>query len=294
MRQTKLPDELIIVDGSSKDNTLTKIKQYVQLFSEAKSTIKVLIKKGNRSVGRNEAIKNTSNDIILCTDAGNVLDTKWIVNIIKQFQDKSVDVVAGYYKGKASTIFEKCLVPYVLVMEDRVNPRTFLPATRSMAFRKKIWEEVGGFPEQFSHNEDYVFAKKIKDYGAKIIFVRDAIVEWLPRNNYKSAFVMFFRFAYGDIEAGIVRRKVLLIFVRYVLGITFLLSGLLLHPFYSILLSISFIFYVIWAIMKNYKYVKHSKAIFILPILQLTSDIAVLAGSFIAFLKKYTVRKVFV
>ena len=65
-------------------------------------------------------------------------------------------------------------------MEDKIKEE-FLPATRSMAFRKEVWKKIGGFDENLSHNEDYAFANKIKKLGFKIKFVQDAVVNWIPR-----------------------------------------------------------------------------------------------------------------
>lgn len=287
LRQSLLPDEVIFVDGGSDDTTVNILKKHIQIFTKSKSKLQVSIKKGNRSVGRNEAVRNASNDIILCTDAGNVLDTNWVKNIVQPFKDNNIVVVAGYYRGIANSVFEKCLIPYVLVMEDRVDSQSFLPATRSMAFRKTIWKKVGGFPEEFSHNEDFVFARELQKLEVPIAFVKNATVAWYPRNTAKQAFNMFYRFAYGDIESGIVRRKVQFIFFRYIVGLSFFFVGLIIQSFFIIIVcSVLLGLYLLWAIMKNYKYVKDVRAIFVLPFLQLLSDLAVLTGSTMAFLRK--------
>jgi len=278
--QSRLPDEIIIVDGGSRDRTVAKIKNLKLKIKNYNGKFKTIVKKGNRSVGRNEAIKNSSNGIIICSDAGCILDKNWVKNIIEPFINPGVDVVAGYYKGNAKTIFQKCLIPYVLVTEDKINSQNFLPATRSMAFKKSIWEKVGRFPEEFSNNEDYVFAKKLKKISANIVFEKSAIAYWMPRDNLKDAFAMFYRFAKGDSESRIFRPKVFLIFLRYILGLTllslfFLLkSDLILNTLYLIL-----IIYVLWSILKNYKYVKDIRAVLFLPLLQIISDIAVMLGT---------------
>ncbi len=278
--QSKKPDEIIIVDGGSRDGTMKRIKEVSLKKKEYKGKFKVLIKPGNRSVGRNEAIRNASGDIIVCSDSGNVLDKDWTMNITEPFSDSSVAVVAGYYKGLAKNVFQKCVIPYALVMPDKVNPDNFLPATRSVAFRKSIWKKIGGFDERLSHNEDYAFAKALQKAKAKIIFKKDAIIYWTPRGTFKQAFIMMYRFAYGDAQAKIWRPKVILIFARYLIGLLVLLAAVILK---SVLLFLVFfslaLLYLVWAILKNYKYVNEWQAIFILPMLQLVADWAVLKGT---------------
>lgn len=287
--QTKLPDEVIIVDGGSDDATVRKIMNYKIRMKKAGVAFNIIIKKGNRSVGRNEAIENAKGKIIVCTDAGNILDRKWIECIIKPFHYK-IDVVAGYYKGIAKNTFEKCLIPYVLVMPDKINPQNFLPATRSMAFTKKIWEKIGGFDERYHHNEDYVFANQLKNAYAQIFFEKEAIAKWLPRNTYEEVFIMFFRFALGDAEAGIFRPKVFLLFLRYIIALSLIILIFIFGTFFLVSACILLLIYIYWSIKKNYRYVNKYKALVILPALQFTADIAVMSGTLLGMRKIFFVR----
>ena len=282
VRQSLYPEQIIIVDGGSSDNTLNLIKNFNK---KNKLNIFLLEKKGNRSVGRNYAIANARNKIILCSDAGCVLDKNWAKNIIKPFVEQNIDVVAGYYKGRADNIWGKCIIPYVLVMSNRLNPEKFLPATRSMAFRKKVWEELDGFDERLSHNEDYAFSQKLLARNKKITFVKTAIVEWLPPQTINKFARMIFRFALGDSQAGILRPKVGLIFLRYLIFIILLAYFVLYrNGFASIVIATGVILYLIWSIEKNYRYINDIRALVILPLLQITSDICVIMGTLIGAL----------
>lgn len=280
--QVMLPSEIIIVDGGSSDNTVNKIKEVSSQYKNL--NIKIFIKTGNRSVGRNEAIKKSKFDIVLITDSGCELHKDWVKKMYSSFSS-NVDVVAGYYKGKYTNIFQKSLIPYVLVMPNKVDPNNFLPATRSMALRKKVWSSVGGFNVKYSHNEDYVFANKIKEKGFNIKFNKKAIVYWEPRSNIKSTFRMFYRFAYGDVESGIFREKVFWLIFRYLVGFYLLTMVPIMKSLYlNIFIVGGAIGYLFWTIFKNYNYVKNIKGLIFLPLIQFTADVAVLAGTIKAFL----------
>ncbi|MCL5070808.1 MAG: glycosyltransferase, partial [Actinobacteria bacterium] len=297
INQSVLPSEVIIVDGGSSDSTVESIKKQVSGIKQEqlkRVKFKVFTKKGNRSVGRNEGIKQASSETILLTDSGCILDKDWIKNIIKPFKDKNTDVVAGYYKGEFPNIFQKSLIPYVLVMPDRVNEKEFLPATRSMAFKKNIWIKAGGFDEKLSHNEDYAFANKLNEIGAKIVFSKNAVVKWIPRKNLKQAFIMFFRFALGDIQANLLRDKVVYLFLRYIFAAYLLaLAVVMKSVLLNLLIILAFFGYILWSIFKNYKYVNDTKAYFYLPLLQLTSDAAVILGTSFGFLQKISTNFIF-
>jgi glycosyltransferase involved in cell wall biosynthesis len=292
LAQTKKPDEIIIVDGRSTDKTIERIKNYESRIKDKKVVFNVLIKKGNRSVGRNEAIRHATGNIIVCSDSGNILDKNWIENIIEPFKNKNVDVVAGYYQGLAKSVFQKCLLPYAFVMPDKIDPNNFLPATRSIAFTKSIWEKVRRFNEKLSHNEDYAFAKSLQKMNANIVFKKDAIVYWIPRSTFKQAFIMFFRFAYGDAEARIWRPKVVFLFVRYIVAILLLILAIIKGSIGLIYLLVFLaLIYLVWAIVKNYRYVNAWQAIFILPTIQLVADVAVISGTIDGLVKIWDIKK---
>ncbi len=284
--QTQLPTEVIIVDAKSKDKTVDKIKVYRSKFKKKNISLKIIIKEGNRSVGRNEAIKKAGYDTILCSDSGCILEKDWIKNITKPFIFKNTSVVSGFYKPVIKNVFQKCLAAYTCVPEQKLNPDTFLPSSRSVAFKKSAWKEVGGFPENLSTCEDLVFDKKLKEKDYIFILVKNAVVYWPQRKNVWEAFLQFFCYARGDGYAHYFRPQTPTLFLRYVLGAVLLIDALALQSavlFYLFYLAI--VLYIFWSIKKNYFYIKNYKAIFFLPLLQFISDASVISGTILGFLQ---------
>ena len=274
LSQTRLPNEIIVTDGGSVDRTTEIVNEYITNGAP----IKLIIAKGNRSVGRNEAIRNASYDIIACTDAGCRADPDWLKNIIEPFEnDQSIDVVGGFYQPIANNIFGKCVGVLTICDIKRIDPNTFLPSARSVAFKKEAWRKVGGFPEQFSWNEDTSFMLNLRKVGLKFIFVPRAIVYRRVESNLKEIFWKYHFYAKGDAEACLSKKKYSLFYIRYLMG--------------AILVSIGFIFWPLWCIallcliaylakyaIKVFVKVRSAKGLVWGPLIKLAIDFAVLSG----------------
>lgn len=282
-KQTKKPTEVVIVDGGSNDSTVQKLKV---ISKKLKLQIRIIKKRGNRSVGRNTAIKASIYPIIAVTDAGCILNHNWLEKITKPFERQEVDVVAGFYRPITYGVFEKCLATYTCVMPDKLKKKNFLPSSRSVSFRKLAWERVGGYPENLDTCEDLVFDKRLKQAGMKFITVPQAIVYWPQRKNILAAAAQFFSYAHGDGKARYFRWSTPFLFGRYTLGAALLLFIIKTKTYELLsLVLLLLVVYLVWSIQKNYKYVKNWKAFFYLPLLQFVSDICVLLGTTIGFIR---------
>lgn len=284
-KQTKKPDEIIFVDGGSIDKTLYLIKQW----AKAKKNVLIFAKLGlTIAQGRNLGIKKASGDIIVHTDAGCIPHINWFEEITQPFDDSKVDVVSGFYKMTGDSFFQKCLASYLGVSLETVNPDTFLPSTRSMAFRKIIWRKVGGFSEKLERaGEDTLFNYSAKKLGATFYFQKKALVDWEIPRSFWNAVKKFYTYAKGDGQAGIWWNpqqristhniRIFSIYSRYLIGLISILWAIEKNSFFWVPISF-FIFYLIWAVKKNYSLVKTWRAFFWLPVIQIVSDFAVMAG----------------
>lgn len=264
-KQTRRPDEVILANAGSVDRL-----QLSDYRTNLNIQVLELHSSANRAVGRNRAIERAKYDHILITDAGCRLDPAWVALMADGFRE--ADVVAGFSAGEADTVFQRCQLPYVLVMPDRYDPKTFLPATRSMGITKSVWQQVGKFNEQYRFAEDYEFARRIQSLKIPIARVKTAIVYWKPRKTLLAFTRMIGEHAYGDGYSRTFRPKVVSIYVRYLvilgLGIWQLPLGIA-----------AFLLYLLYSIQKNYRYVKDPSALGYLPLLQVVSDAAVMIST---------------
>src|SRR3989344_199791 len=196
--QTKSPDEIVIVDAGSKDGTVEKIKRHL-LYRQGK--IKLLVKPGaNRSVGRNLAVKAARNELVAVSDAGCRLKPDWLKLITAPLRKKAVDAVAGFYLPEVENVFQLSSACFLVVPEKKIDPKTFLPSSRSVAFKKSAWAKAGGYPEKLKFAEDLVFAKRLRQH-TRMVTQKTALVHWRQANSLLGFFSQNVNYTSGSVEA---------------------------------------------------------------------------------------------
>jgi len=269
--QKRIPDEIVIIDAGSVDKTV----QIVRTFQKQYKLLRLLVVPGvNRSEGRNIGIERAQGPIIAVTDAGCIPKKDWLKKLITPFKDRSVDVVSGYYLPQGDSIIQKCLATYTCVLPYRLNVTTFLPASRSLAFRKSIWKKVNGFPKHLDTCEDRMFVQRLMKRDAKFVMAKDAIVYWRQHHTLSRAFKQLYTYAKGDGQARYFPhlKKAALVWIRYLVSIW-------LFFVFPVILFFLIPQYLAWVIGKGYPFVKDKRAVILLPLLQIIADFAVMAGS---------------
>lgn len=278
--QTRSPDEVVICDGGSTDGTLSLLR------SEDRYDIRVLRRGGaNISQGRNAAIDAATGDIIAVTDAGVRLDSEWLERLVAPLEAGRARTAAGFFRPDARNLFETAMAATVLPERRDIRAERFLPSSRSVAFYKSAWREVGGYPEWLDYCEDLIFDFRLRSQYGPFVFVPDALAYFRPRPSLRAFFLQYYRYARGDGKADLWRLRHAIRYLTYLVALPLIgAAGLVGTAWWwaLTLVSIPGMFWVPWrrltALWGDLDSFQRLKAVLWVPIIRVTGDVAKMWG----------------
>jgi glycosyltransferase involved in cell wall biosynthesis len=200
--QTCAPDEIVVAEGGSRDATPAILAAYA-----TRLPLRVVSAAGsNIAQGRNAAIRAARGDLIAATDAGVRCEPDWLERLTAPLADPAVMAVAGFFRPEAHSVLELAMGATVLPEPRDVNPATFLPSSRSVAYRRAAWEAVGGYPEWLDFSEDVVFDLALRARYGPFVFVPAAVVNFRPRGSLRALARQYYQYARGDGKANLFPR----------------------------------------------------------------------------------------
>lgn len=198
--QTVAPDELVVVDGGSRDGTWEQLQA---LATASRFPVKTEQRRCNIAGGRNRAIELTDAEIIAATDAGSFPEPTWLAEITNPLrEDPTLAVTGGLNISNDVTPFQNFLAQLEPRIETGVSSDGIHPSSRNTAFRRQAWADVGGYPEWLTlAGEDALFTHELQKIGRKFFYNPKAVVHWSVRETAEAYFKLVYRNAYGGAEA---------------------------------------------------------------------------------------------
>ena len=212
--------ELIISDDGSSDNTKDLIKRW-----KNKSLFKIrYISQKNQGPGaaRNHGLKNSQGELIVFIDSDCEAHPNWLKIIIDHYNKNDFDACGGPDSSKDDfTILQKAIDYSMTSFFTTGGMRghsenmiaKFYPRTHNMAIKRSIYENLGGFGS-LRHGQDIEFSNRIRKSGARIKFIKDAIVYHRRRTSLKQFYKQVFNWGVARINLSIIDKK-MIEFVHY-------------------------------------------------------------------------------
>jgi len=187
-RQTYAGDvEVIIADGMSEDRTRECIVSYVKKNPDLNCRV---IENRMKFVpsGLNTSIRQAGGDIIIRMDAHAVPAADYIEKTVETLHE-GWDIAGGVCITRpgddswaADLIAEAFSHPFgvgnsMFRLYNRVKKGVEIDTVPFGSFRKKLWEDLGGFNEDYIVHQDYEFNYRARKTGKKI-FLNPEIVSY--------------------------------------------------------------------------------------------------------------------
>lgn len=212
LRQTCVPDEILIIDDGCKDRTVEIAARYPVL---------IVKHEGNRGLAaaRNTGIRNARNEAISSLDSDCVPEPDWLEKLMAAFDDPRVALAGGQLReGILDSTADRWRQAHM--SQDWGTERLIDPAYifgNNQIVRRKVIEEVGWYTENLRTNgEDVDISKRVLAAGYRVVYEPMARVTHVRRDNIRSVMNTYWRWYNAETH----RMK-----VRSILG-----RALKLHP----------------------------------------------------------------
>ena len=175
--------EIILVDDGSTDGTQT-------VAQEAGVTLIQHATRRGAGAARNSGLAIATGEITLFTDADCVPEPNWVAEMIRPFQDPTVQGCKGIYATSQPELVARFVQIEYEDKYDLLRPQPVIDFvdTYSAGYRTAVLRQTGGFDEAIHYVEDQELSFRLAVAGHKMVFVETAVVWHQHANSIRHYF----------------------------------------------------------------------------------------------------------
>lgn len=177
LSQTRLPDEIIVVNDGSTDDTAA----ILETFGDLITVITIPTATGNKSHAQERGLKLITTDIFVATDGDTILEPHFAQYALQNFENPNIHAVGGYVRSIRYNWITACRA-----FEYTIGQNLYKLGQSYIGFMMVIPGAAGAFRTEtfkkyisFDHDtltEDLDFTYRFHKYGLSVAYDRRMVV----------------------------------------------------------------------------------------------------------------------
>ncbi len=167
------PFEIVVVESESRDRTLAIAQRYARRYP---TLVRAFSRPGSRGIGRNVGVRAARGDFVAFIDGDCFADSAWLHHLRRGLRE--ADVAAGQ-----TVVVGRSRYGSLQRVELYQSGYDVTYPSCNLAYRRTLFEELGGFDPGFITAEDIDLNLRAVRSGASIRYVPEAIVYHEARAN---------------------------------------------------------------------------------------------------------------